>query len=81
MVLSGSWINQPWAILLLIVLIFGAICLFAFVLRKFVINKNRPDEKPDEVKAANETLDRYLEEVKDPEAQKQFDEYDKKQNK
>ncbi len=66
---------------LYIILVFGALCLIVFLIRKFVINKNKDKkEKPDEEKAASETLNRYLEDVKDPEAQKQFDEYEQNSN-
>ncbi len=73
----NEWFNEPWAILILIVLIFGVLALGVFLLSKFVINKKDKDEKPDEKTIADENLSRYLEEVDNPETQKQFDEYDK----
>ena len=73
----NAWYNESWAILLLILLIFGCICLGVFLIRKFVLNKNKEEEKIDENKIASENLDRYLEDVEDPEAKKQFDEYKK----
>lgn len=73
-----SVFNSTGMYFLYIVLVFGAVCLLVFLIRKFVINKNKGDKKEiDEKQAASETLSRYLEDVEDPEAQKQFDEYDK----
>ena len=73
-----DWINQPWAIFLFIVIIFGVLAFGVFLLSKFVINKNKDkEEKPDEKTLANENLSRFLEDVEDPETQKQFDEYEK----
>ncbi len=72
----ADWFNEPWAILIFIVLIFGVLALGVFLLSKFVINKKDKEEKPDENTIANENLNRYLEEVDNPETQKQFDEYD-----
>ena len=79
-IVLDEWFNQPWAILLLIVLIFGVLAAGVFLLSKFVINKkDKEEEKPDEKTIASENLDRYLEDVDNPETQKQFDEYDKKE--
>jgi len=69
--------KQGWFIFLLLVVIFGLLTLAIFLIRKFIINKNKKDDKPTDEKAAEETLGRYLEDVKDPEAIKEFDEYDK----
>ncbi len=75
-----SVFNSTGMYFLYIVLVFGAVCLLVFLIRKFVINKNKSDKNEiDEKQAANETLSRYLEEVDDPEAQKQFDDYEKQQ--
>lgn len=75
-----SIFNSTGMYFLYIVLVFGAVCLLVFLIRKFVINKDKGEKKEiDEKQAANETLSRYLEEVDDPEAQKQFDDYEKQQ--
>ena len=75
-----SVFNSTGMYFLYIVLVFGAVCLLVFLIRKFVINKNKSDKNEiDENQAANETLSRYLEEVDDQEAQKQFDDYEKQQ--
>ena len=61
-----EWYNESWAILLLILGIFGLIALGVFLLRKFILNKNSSEEV-DLEKAADENLSRILEEVEDPE--------------
>ena len=66
-----EWYNESWAILLLILGIFGLIALGVFLLRKFILNKNSSEEV-DLEKAADENLSRILEEVEDPETKKQF---------
>ena len=63
-----EWYNESWAILLLILGIFGLIALGVFLLRKFILNKNSSEEV-DLEKAADENLSRILEEVEDPETQ------------
>lgn len=78
MKILDSVFNSTGMYFLYIVLVFGAVCLLVFLIRKFVINKNKGEKKEiDEKQAANETLSRYLEDIEDPEAQKQFDEYEK----
>ena len=69
-----EWYNESWAILLLILGIFGLIALGVFLLRKFILNKNSSEEV-DLEKAADENLSRILEEVEDPETKKQFEEF------
>ena len=48
-----EWYNESWAILLLILGIFGLIALGVFLLRKFILNKNNSEEI-DLEKAADE---------------------------
>lgn len=79
MILDNNIMNQPWMIFILILVIFGVLALGIFLIRKFVINKNKQEEKPTEEEAASDTLNRYLEDVEDPETLKEFDEY-KKEN-
>ncbi len=74
-IVLAEWFNEPWAILIFIIVIFGVLALGVFLLSKFVINKKDKEEKPDENTIAKENLSRYLEEVDNPETQKQFDEY------
>jgi|GEM_PF-1308727 hypothetical protein len=70
--------NPTWLILVLLIAFFGVIALVVFLLRKrFKLNKT---EKPkDEKEVAKENLSHFLEDVDDPETQKQFDEYSEKQ--
>ena len=75
-IVLAEWFNEPWAILIFIIVIFGVLALGVFLLSKFVINKKDKEEKPDENTIDKENLSRYLEEVDNPETQKQFDEYD-----
>ena len=74
-----EWYNESWAILLLILGIFGLIALGVFLLRKFILNKNSSEEV-DLEKAADENLSRILEEVEDPEAKKQFEAFKNQKN-
>ena len=64
-----EWYNESWAILLLIIGIFGLIALGVFLLRKFILNKNSSEEVYLE-KAADEKVSRRLEEGEDPEKKK-----------
>ena len=57
-----EWYNESWAILLLILGIFGLIALGVFLLRKFILNKNSSEEV-DLEKAADENLSRILEDA------------------
>ena len=74
-----EWYNESWAILLLILGIFGLIALGVFLLRKFILNKNSSEEV-DLEKAADENLNRIVEEVEDPETKKQFEEFKNQKN-
>ena len=74
-----EWYNESWAILLLILGIFGLIALGVFLLRKFILNKNSSEEV-DLEKAADENLSRILEDVEDPETKKQFEEFKSQKN-
>ena len=74
-----EWYNESWAILLLILGIFGLIALGVFLLRKFILNKNNSEEI-DLEKAADENLNRILEEVEDAETKKQFEEFKNQKN-
>lgn len=76
-----SIFNSTGMYFLYIVLVFGAIVLVVILLKKYVFNKNKTKDEIDEEKAADETLNRYLEDINDPQAQKEFDEFNEKQNK
>jgi cytoskeletal protein RodZ len=74
----ASILNQPWFILVMLIVFFGVIALLVFILRsKFKISKT---EKPkDDKQVAKENLSHYLQDVDDPETQKEFEEYEKKE--
>ena len=74
MILTSFWEN-PAVILVLLLVLFGAIALTVFIIRK-VMNKNKVDEKPTETQVVEEDLDRYLETVEDEDTQKAFDNYE-----
>lgn len=76
-----SIFNSTGMYFLYIILVFGAIVLVVILLKKYVFNKNKTKDEIDEQKAADETLSRYLEDINDPQAQKEFDEFNEKQNK
>ena len=76
-----SIFNSTGMYFLYIVLVFGAIVLVVILLKKYVFNKNKTKDEIDEQKAADERLSRYLEDINDPQAQKEFDEFNEKQNK
>lgn len=76
-----SIFNSTGMYFLYIILVFGAIVVAVILLKKYVFNKNKTKEEIDEEKAADETVSRFLEDVNDPKAQKEFDEYNEKQNK
>jgi|SRR5574344_1251838 cytoskeletal protein RodZ len=77
-IFASNIFSQPWFILVLLIAFFGIIALLVFILRaKFKINKV---EKPkDDKQVAKENLSHYLQDVDDPETQKEFDEYAKKE--
>ena len=65
-------------IFLIVVLGFAAIGGISFLIY-FLLKKSKPKEKkPDEKQAAEETLNMYLEDVKDPETIKELNENAKK---
>lgn len=75
MILAKSLFEQPWFILVALIVFFGIIAIVVLIVRKSL--KLNVGEKPSEEKIAEENLDRILEDVKDPETQKQFEEYSK----
>lgn len=78
LVFATNIFSQPWFILVLLIVFFGVIALLVFILRaKFKINKI---EKPkDDKQVAKENLSHYLQDIDDPETQKEFDDYTKKE--
>lgn len=76
----SKFYESPWFILLGIVIFFGIIALIVFLLRK-KLNFTKTEKPKDEHKIAEENLKTFLEDVEDPEMQKQFEEYEKSLNK
>ena len=76
LVLSSNGV--AW-ILLGLVCFFGIIALVVFLLRKF-LKISKTDKPKDETKVADENLNHYLEDVDDPEAQKQQKDTKKENN-
>lgn len=77
MYIYADLMSNPIIIILIILVIAAAIGGASFLLYKF-LNKNKKDEKPTEDQIAQETMDRYLEDVDDPETLKEFEKFDDK---
>lgn len=73
--------DNPFVILLLIILFFGAIALVVFLLRKFIPGVKEKGGKIDEATAVQEELDRVLEPIDDKEIKEKMDEYDENEDK
>ncbi|HKL72704.1 MAG TPA: hypothetical protein VJY64_00765 [Candidatus Onthovivens sp.] len=69
-----------WTWIFIIIVFFAVIGLTAWLLHK-VIHKNQKEEKPNEEKLVDENLNKFLEDVEDPETQKQIEEYEKNNKK
>lgn len=79
MILASNVFNNPFMIVLIIVLGFALIGGIAFLIH-YLLKRQKPKEaKPDEKQAAAESLSMYLEDVDDPEIKKQFEEYHEKE--
>lgn len=81
MIILSSGSIASWAILLIVIGIFVVIGAVAFLIYFLLKRKAPKEEKPDEKKAAEETLSMYLEDVDDEEVQKEFKEYEENSKK
>lgn len=70
--------DNPYFILLIIILVFGLIALIVFLIRKFVPGIKEKEEKVSEEVAVQEELERILENVEDEEAKKQMEQVSQK---
>jgi len=71
--------NNGVVILLIIIGIFAAICIIAFIVYRFLRPKLKKDnEKPTEAQARQESLDRLLQPIDDEETAKAVSEYKEK---
>ncbi len=79
-VLEDWFSNNPWVILVALVLVCAVIGGIAFLIHR-ILNKNHKEEKPSEEEIAKETMDRYLVDV-DEQAFKEVEEEkdEKKEN-
>lgn len=70
----ASIVNEPWFILIILLIIFGAIALGVFLLRKFVLNRNKEEEKPNEKEIMEEELSNILVDIdeNDEDTKKEF---------
>lgn len=68
-------VDNPFFILLVILVVFGGIALLVFFLRKYLPGFKEPEEKVSEEEAVKEELDRVLVSVEDEEAKKQLEQF------
>ena len=73
-VFAGEIYNEPWFILIAIIVLFALIGGISFLIYK-LLNRNKKDEKPTEEEIAEETMSRYLEDVEDPKTEEEFKNY------
>lgn len=66
--LASNVFEQPWMILILLVLFFGIIVLGIILIKKFVINKNEKKVELDKDKIREDELKRILEPITDEDA-------------
>lgn len=73
----ASIVNEPWFILTILLIIFGAIALGVFLLRKFVLNRNKEEEKPNEKEIMEEELSNILVDIdeNDEDTKKEFEKF------
>lgn len=73
----ASIVNEPWFILIILLIIFGAIALGVFLLRKFVLNRNKEEEKPNEKEIMEEELSNILVDIdeNDEDTKKEFEKF------
>ncbi len=71
-----DWLAENnWIILVAVIAAAVVIGGLALLIHK-ILNKDKKDEKPTEEEIANETMERYLEDVDSEETKKQFEEFE-----
>lgn len=71
-----DWLSENnWIILVAVIALAIVIGGLALLIHK-ILNKDKKDDKPTEEEIANETMERYLEDVESEETQKQFEEFE-----
>ena len=76
--LASNVFEQPWMILILLVVFFGIIVLGIILVKKFVINKNEKKEVLDQDKIREDELKRILEPITDENAIKAMEDAENK---
>lgn len=71
--------SNPVFIILIILVVAAIIGGLSFLLYK-MLNKNKKEEKPSEDEIAEETMNRFLEDVEDPTTLKEFEKYSNKKS-
>ena len=73
-----SLLENTGFILLLILIVFGIICLIVWLIRKYIIKPK--GDIDDEEKIVEDDLNRYLETIDDENTQKEFEDFEKHQD-
>ena len=73
-----SLLENTGFILLLILIVFGIICLIVWLIRKYIIKPK--GDIDDEEKIVEDDLNRYLETIDDENTKKEFEEFEKHQD-
>lgn len=73
-----SLLENTGFILLLILIVFGIICLIVWLIRKYIIKPK--GDIDDEEKILEDDLNRYLETIDDENTQKEFEDFEKHQD-
>ncbi len=76
--LASNVFEQPWMILILLVLFFGIIVLGIILIKKFVINKNEKKVELDKDKIREDELKRILEPITDEDSLKAMEDVENK---
>ena len=76
--LASNIFEQPWMILILLVLFFGIIVLGIILIKKFVINKNEKKVELDKDKIREDELKRILEPITDEDSLKAMEDVENK---
>ena len=76
--LASNIFEQPWMILILLVLFFGIIVLGIILIKKLVINKNEKKVELDKDKIREDELKRILEPITDEDSLKAMEDVENK---
>lgn len=79
MIFDGG--NTNVITILVLIGVFGALCLVAFIIHRITHPKLKSDDKPTEEQILKEEMDRYVKPIEDDEVAKQVSEYKEKDDK